>query len=373
MYKELYRSSGYTTDGNYIWYVGSNNEIIQANIKTGGIEYLGIVPGMRGKKYAYRVSIYHEGMLYLLPYNTDRLCIYALKDQEWSFVDFPDGIFTDSETERKLFGYVVTEHSFIFYGIHPVAVILNLKTNTYRAYRIDLSEARKKGITNIGFWRDGTEYEGKIIIPLDYSNCYFVIDINKESTGLVVSGEKYILSPFQMTRKYKSSIYRIVSDKEWNVSIFESDINKLYLQKEICSFHIKHDWIPTKGQAPFACGEIIDGLLYLLPAYQESTYVINLNTGNVRNFSGETIHVKSNNLLVRNYSYSILIDTHTFTSINEMKSKLVVFSDRDKYEQINNLKIDEVNYSQYKKDVINANYSIYEEKDFTLDDFLNYL
>ncbi len=379
MYKDLCVYSGFTNDEKYLWYIGLNNQIMQIDIQTGKGICLGIIPGMYGREYAYRTLVYLDNVIYLIPYYADKLCTYDLTTRKFEFIEFPSGIFASSEVNKKIFGCIVHEDDLVLYGINPVVILFNIKTYKFRSFYINMEEAKRYGVENINFWRDGFAVNDLLVIPLDYSNCFFEINLQKNQARLMMLGDKYIKTPFQLIKKSERYICRMISDEEWNVQIFIIDKECQEKQTELCRFYVEHDGIPQKEQVPFLWGEIVKDKLVLLPAYQEKTYVIELQTGKVSCFTGQTIqnNVKSKkaNPPIRNYFAGVCVNENTFATIHEEYKKLVlIFGEDPQQEKSIDLTFDDFSSLDYHKmvftEILKTMNRVYEQESFSLVDYL---
>lgn len=374
----MYTYSGFATNGDYIWYVGERNQIIQVDIQKGIMSYLGMVPGMFNRVYAYRTLVYLDDVIYLIPYYASQLCAYHLTTHKFEFIEFPADLFLDSEINRSFIGAKIVENDLVLYGLLPIVVIFNVRNRNFKSYRIDMEEAKNYGIDSVNFWRDGLEINGTLLIPLDYSNCAYKIDLLHNTANLIQMGEYYIRMPFQMMKRTGRFIYRITSNEDWKIQIFVIDEKFPEKQIELCNFQVEHDWIPENGQVPFLYGEIMDERLFLIPAYQDKTYIVDLKNGKVDSFIGETVKNKQitlkSNSIIRNYFSGICVNQSTFATIHSACKKLVLIHGNQPYENSINLTMEDGFYLKYNKDIfdfiINTNVSMDEQDGYSLVDYL---
>ncbi len=330
MDREICSHSGIASDGKYIWYITEMDcFLMQADIITGIVICLGKIPETEDKPFAYRTLFYRNKTLILIPYMTQKLCIYQLEDSEFDLIDFPDQVFREDEKERKLFGHILYGDELILFGTNPVIVRFHISGHTFKSYRMD-QIARLCDNPDVWFWRDRFLIEDCLMLPLVYG--FRIVRVNLKYDEVYVN--RVVTETIDMDTieqilvcQVEGKIYHVCSDRKWALFVYVTDLKSWQTSCQYYDLHTKLADYDPDGTVPFTCGDIVNHKMILFPARHGNVVVIDLCNGYLEVLS-ECPTVTSEYFVrqhqsAKNYFSGIYVDKDHLILIHTILKKIV--------------------------------------------------
>lgn len=274
--EELCDCAGLAADTKNIWYITNLESLLMClDLENKKVVCYGKIPNSKCEDYAYRTLLYNDFKLYMLPFNTDTLCIYDITKDKFELISFSDEIKKVLGKKCQIFGGFFYEQELVMYGVRPIIIRYNFIDRKFRCYVVN--EEMLGFLPQCWFWRDGFGYEKMLYLPIAGYKAIVRIDIDNDEVDIINKGknENY---DFTIVKRYKDEIY-LVLEKQEKICI---EYMKLHSPRENYKIHtfIASDLYKSE-ETPLLWGDIIENTLILIPGWEKSGYIVNLDSGEV--------------------------------------------------------------------------------------------
>ncbi len=314
--------SGFACFENKVWYITQNdNLLMEMDIITHKLKCLGKIPNTE-RILSYRKVFYRKGVLYLIPYNAQDICKYELESGEFSFLNI---LSKYSSKYKHLFGITEFSNEIILYGLHKEVFRIDLDSYKMKVYQVG-NESESC------FWQDGIIYEEKLILPFNKQIMVAVVDLNQNDTQYVKINVDVSNIMLQMLFGEKQNLYSVIIDSIWQIHVININMRDLTVLSHNVYSNLANDRISLRN-VPFQCGFIQNDKIFLLPARQMQTCVIDLKLNEC--ISGKLLPVIDRNSVLSQNDYPFnyfnivyIKSVKKFFSISwEMKKMIIIDSD----------------------------------------------
>ena len=279
-YNPLYLADNIVCDDSDIWYIAINtNMIIRVNRNNGETCVCATIPKYKGLAEAYRAIVKYRDLLILIPYQAREICEYNVIRNDFKFYPLPKDTFTGED--RGLFSHMLVEDTLYMYGPCPIIVKFDLST---------------KEIRNISGW--DVDFEAVILNKQFYfAENGFVM--SEKKLALPAVANRMIILLDLMTEKMEYRLFQDIPEGElidlvhpidgeyWlcprksrkpTIMRFDSDLRKIG--------EVELDLGDKPLEYPFCCMEYSNGYVWLIPAFSDEGYKVDVNSLRVEKIHG---------------------------------------------------------------------------------------
>ncbi|WP_036608799.1 hypothetical protein [Oribacterium sp. P6A1] len=258
------------TNGTKVWYIAQPYSfLMELEIETMKLRCLGQIPGPV-ERIAYRGLVYHEDTLILLPYRSNNMYLYDLKEEIYRRLEidcgnkpeFIGGTFLD----EYLYIYSNTDDEVIRYDIKKEKVISKIKLSDY------ISDV------HISFWWDGEVVNDKLMLPCFGSNIIAELS-NNGDVSLNVMGtttEKWVEN-IVCIRDGKSECIRLGNEGDINVEEY-------YQSERVWKRTHIETWASNKKKNPYCWSTLVDGKWFFIPQFRGNLFYVDTDKDELKYF-----------------------------------------------------------------------------------------
>ena len=170
-----------------IWCAASDfNALMKIDLKQRKIEYINRFPDEKNEKRLFSDIIYEKGKLYFVPMNAEKIVIYDILNEKFSFIEFNKKIYSSHYFSNYKFcrGIMYNKSIFLICATYPAFIRVNLSDNSIEYIDEWVSEIEKKRtIDDIGYFTNYYQYENIVYIPC--CCCNIIVEFNMENLTFI--------------------------------------------------------------------------------------------------------------------------------------------------------------------------------------------
>jgi len=272
--------NGFYDDGNYIWFMDSNNILYRYNKQEKKSEYVEIITG---KNYAaYKSMVANNGKLYFAPETADDILFFDINENKFGQINFKANI-------DENFKYIVSFKNFVYFIPIKYPAIMKLNTNTneieyFSEWVNEVTELKGEGSW---FFHDYCIIDVEIAIIIQGSNSIIFFNMETGSFEIKSIGEKnevYASICFDGQNYYIASRYEkyIIKWNRQSNEIFKIKFPSFFSRKKNISGNFLIQYLNRN--------------IWLFPVAANNAYKINVNTYEITELTELTEHFENKDL-----------------------------------------------------------------------------
>jgi hypothetical protein len=281
--------NGFYDDGNYIWFMDSNNILYKHNKQNNKTEHVWMIPGQ--KAWANVGIAENKRKLYFVPLSSNEISVFDMEKKIFEQIYFKN----DCNVINK-FRAAISFKNFIYFIPIEYPAIMRLNTNTNEIEYFsqwagsvsvlqisELQERDWKDVIFCGF----CVVESEIAIVIHRANAVMFFNMETCSYKIKSIGEKneeYATICFDGQNYYITSYYEKYIVK-WNR---QTD--------EILKIRFPHSFSRKKNKIGNFFIQYLNGNIWLFPASANNAYKINTNTYEITELPELTEHFENKDL-----------------------------------------------------------------------------
>jgi outer membrane protein assembly factor BamB len=289
-----------TSDGEKIWYIAElTGFVVEVDIATKTQKCIWWIP--RAFMFKYRSIYYHDGKLYIFPFNGEDMYVLDIKTLEYKSLHI--------KPQLRFIGGIKRENFLYVFGWTSQLIKYNLENDDVEYITINPEKCGMKVIPDIWFWNECCLKDGNIYIKGHQSNLVIVID-KSDNISSVYLGEEpqsWIAKNFAVCNDKFYAIF--CKGKVDDLQIFTAEydmsgklISQNYIDNHleyhrypfISSFFLDRKWLCL----PFGRSEVV------LTENQSENIIYTIEDG-TKYIDGKVNRLFNGCVLVDNYLYSI--------------------------------------------------------------------